>query len=99
MQNAVSGQKHRPHDRLHSYLEDYRRDRNLVWTTWQRAKVDRIYRTDPKIHSWTAHWHQRTGTPYLERRGQLLFPEDTAPETRLAVEQQHHQRHRVAGKS
>lgn len=96
MQNAVSGQKHRAYDRLLSYLEDYRTDRNLVWTTWQRSQVDRIYRTDPKIHSWTAHWHQHTGTPYLVRRGQLVFPAGTSPDIIQAVTE-HHKRHRLDG--
>ena len=80
---------HQPHRLLLSYLADYRADRALVWTDLHRAAVDRIYRSDQRIASWTAHWHRASGTPYLVRGRQFTFLPDTPEAVRRSIESAH----------
>lgn len=84
------GKFHAPHSRLQAYLNDYRQDRNMVFLTLHKAAVDRIYHQDElRIFSWRAWWHQRTGTPYLERRGQFIFPVGTSPSIQASIKHDH----------
>lgn len=80
---------HAPYSRLQAYLKDYRQDRNMVILTQHKEVVDRLYHEDPRIFSWRAWWHQRTGTPYLERKGQFIFPIGTSPSIQASIQHDH----------
>lgn len=80
---------HRPISALKKYLADYAADRNMVLLTHHKAIVDRIYHQDERITSWRAFWHQRTGTPYLERNGQFIFPIGTSPSIQSRIKHDH----------
>lgn len=75
---------HRPVSALKRYLSDYAQDRNMVFLTAHKAVVDRLCHTDSRITSWRAWWRQRSGTPYMERRGQFIFPGNTEPSNHQA---------------
>lgn len=80
---------HRPVAVLKKYLADYAEDRNMVFLTIHKAAVDRLYHEDPRITSWRAWWHQGTGTPYLERKGQFIFPIGTSPSIQASIKHDH----------
>jgi len=80
---------HRPTSRLQAYLKDYREDRNMVFLSVHKAVVDRLYHQDPRITSWRAWWHQGSGTPYLERNGQFIFPIGTPPRIQASIKHDH----------
>lgn len=75
--------------RLQAYLKDYREDRNMVFLSVHKAVVDRLYHQDPRITSWRAWWHQGSGTPYLERNGQFIFPIGTPPSIQASIKHDH----------
>lgn len=77
------------HAHLRRYLQSYKEDRALVWLTVQKQRVDEIYHADPMLQSWRAYWHQRTGTPYLERNGSFIFPEGTNLDDQTQIEHEH----------
>lgn len=78
-----------PYDRLKSYLDDYRADRNIVFLSVHKAAVDRIYHQDKRIWGWKAYWHDGTATPYLERAGELMFPQNTIPGVQARIRSDH----------
>ena len=80
---------HRPISALKKYLADYAADRNMVFLTEHKAVVDRLYHEDSRIASWRAWWHNRTGTPYLERNGQFIFPIGTSPSIQASIKHDH----------
>lgn len=80
---------HRSMFRLQAYLKDYREDRNMVFLSVHKAVVDRLYHQDPRITSWRAWWHQGSGTPYLERNGQFIFPIGTPPSIQASIKHDH----------
>ncbi len=76
-------------ERLNRYLIDYRNDRDLAMTTHHQDKVDRIYRQDSRIATWTAHYHAATSTTYAVRAGRFHFTPGTPPATQLRIQLEH----------
>ena len=76
---------------LMTYLREYRSDRGLTFTAEAQRQVDRLYQRDAgRIGKWSAHWHQRSATPYLFKKGRFIFLPETEQQLVQRIRSEHH---------